>query len=213
MSFDELQKAWQQQDAAGQVTIESDALLRLVRRNHKTMEGILFRRDFIEVAIALILIPVWIWLGEKGGLLWTWYLVIPGLLWIAGFFIVDRRNQGKKRPQPGDSLRESVEQSLAQIRHQIYLLKNILWWYLMPVALPLAIFTLHKSWLDYEIWGMANELIFFGLVFWGIYELNQWAVKKNLKPQAEELRDLLESLNRSDSEVESSVESESSDKS
>tara|TARA_R110002096_G_scaffold189193_11_gene369582 strand:- start:1321 stop:1971 length:651 start_codon:yes stop_codon:yes gene_type:complete len=201
MKFDELQKAWQQQDVVGQVKIEGGALLKLIRRNHRTLEGLLFRRDFIEVTVALLLVPVWIWMGTSMDLIWTWYLVIPGLLWIAGFFVVDRLAQRKKRPQPGDPLRDSVKQSLSQIEHQIYLLKNILWWYLLPVAVPLVIFTIHQSWLNHQTWGMANQLIFFGLVFWGVYEMNQWAVRKKLKPEHAELLDILESLDRSELEV------------
>ncbi len=199
MNFDKLQKECQQQDSTGQVKIDSDALVKLVRRNQKTMETTIFWRDFREVGIALMLVPVWIWMGQSDDLPWTWYLVVPALLWIAGFLIVDRRAQQRKQPQPGDSLRESVEHSLAQITHQIRLLKTVFRWYLLPIALPLVVFQLHGGLLAS---GLVARLIFFVLICWGVYELNQWAVRKDLEPRRDELQNFLESLDRSDSEAE-----------
>ncbi|MEM0968963.1 MAG: hypothetical protein AAGJ31_06415 [Verrucomicrobiota bacterium] len=194
MSFERMKEVWQQQATPGEVTIGGNALLNLVRRNHRNMESLLLRRDFIEVTVALLLVPIWIWMGTSLDLLWTWYLVIPGVLWVAGFLIVDRLKQRGNRPQPGDPLRDSIEQSLAQIRHQINLLRNVFWWYLFPIALPLIIYTAHDGWLDRDGWGTANGLIFYGLVVWGVYELNQWTVRKKLEPEREELQDLLASL-------------------
>lgn len=199
--FDELQEAWQRQGSTSHVKIESEALLKLVRRGHKEMEGILLRRDFMEVVIALLMIPVWIWLGETRDLPWSWYLVIPGLLWIAGFLIIDRRTNSQERPEPGDSLRESVVHSMAQLNHQISLLTNILWWYILPVAGPLAIYAIHDGYLSRAYWGIGSALTFFGLVFWFIYELNQRAVRKTLEPQRDELQEFLDALDSTESET------------
>lgn len=194
MNFDELQDTWQKQNASGQVEIKEDALLSLIRRNHHTLEGTLSRRDTIEIIVALLLIPVWIWLGFTKALPWTWYLVIPGLIWIAGFLFRDRMQQRNRKPHPGNSLCESVDLSLAQVSHQIHLLKTILRWYLLPVALPLFVFVIHFHWLDRSFWGGAHHLIVNGLIFWGLYELNQWTVRKELEPRLKELREFSDSL-------------------
>lgn len=194
MEFEELQRLWQRQEEPSRVSIEKDVLLKLVKRDHETLEATLLRRDLLEIVIALVLVPTWIWLGLTKDMVWTWYFVIPGMLWIAGFLSVDRWKQRKKTFSPGTPLRDSVEEALTQVEHHISLLRNIAWWYLLPIALPLLIFHLHNGWADRQPWNAASQVIFVILVMWGIYELNQYAVRKNLKPRHDELREFLDSL-------------------
>lgn len=196
MNFDKLQKEWREQDSQSQVAVDHEALLKLVQRNQRSFEGTIFRRDFLEIAIALVMAPLWIWMGVRGDLPWTWYLMIPGILWVAGYLFFDRRAQKRKKPQPGASLRASAEDAMSQVYHQIQLLKNVFWWYLFPVSLPMLIFFVHVGWLAQDGWGLANKIIFVGLVYWGIYEWNQHAVRKDLIPRTEELHEFLDSLDQ-----------------
>lgn len=194
MEFEELQKLWQQQERSSRVSVDREILLKLVRREQDSLRETLVRRDFLEIAIAIVMVPVWIWLGESRDMVWTWYLVIPGMLWIAGVLLTDRLRHRREKIHPGTPLKESVEHALAEVEHQIQLLRNIAWWYLLPIMLPLAIFHLHHSWAYREPWSGASQLIFLALIVWGIYELNQHAVRKNLTPRREELRGFLASL-------------------
>ncbi len=204
MNFDELQKEWNEQDSQSQVSVDHVALLKLVQRNQRSFEGVIFRRDSLEIAVALAMVPYWIWSGIKGDLLWTWYLMIPGVLWVAGYLFFDRRSQKRNQPQLGTSLRVSSERAASQVRHQIKLLKNVFWWYLFPIALPIIIYFAHRALLDRDGWVFANQTLFVGLLYWGVYELNQRAVRKNLVPQAEELEGFLNSLEQSSAEEEAS---------
>ncbi len=201
MEFEELQQIWQRQENSSRVSIEKDILLKLVRRDHEALAATLLRRDFLEIAIALILVPIWIWLGQSNGLVWTWYLVIPGMLWIAGFLSMDRWKQGKKKINPGTTLRDSVQHALAQVEHQISLLRNVAWWYLLPITIPLLVFHIHNGWVYREPWDAASQTILVVLVMWGLYELNQYAVQKNLKPRRDELREFLDSLDDGDTPI------------
>lgn len=200
MSFDEYQKAWQQQGATGQVTMGREALLKLVRSNHQGMKKMFFGHYSLMVVFGLIYVPLWIWMGVSGDLPWTWYLEIPAFLWVVGFLVANRRVRWQEEPQPGDSVRTSVEHSLAQVTQQIRLQKNVLWWYILPPAVPMAIFFVHCGLLSGEPWGMVFNLILGTLVFWGAYELIQRGVRKNLEPRRKELQEFLESLDRSEPE-------------
>src|SRR5215470_10040166 len=129
---DDLKKAWQSEAAQQRLILDAGLVLNEVRRNERHFAAKIFRRDVREVGVALLLVPVWIYLGVKNSAPWSWYLVVPTLLWVAGFMIVDRAHQHRHQPRPGDTLCSNVENSLAQVEHQIWLLRNISWWYLLP---------------------------------------------------------------------------------
>src|SRR5688572_17693272 len=107
MDPDPLQEAWQSQP---EPVIDADRLVR-------------------EVGISLLLLPVWIAMGVGIGLPWTWYLVMPGIVWIGAFMTVDRIILGRRKALPGESLVRGVRSSLAEVEHQIWLLRNVHWWY------------------------------------------------------------------------------------
>src|SRR5678815_3409429 len=147
---DELKSAWQSQIAPQRLTLDAGLVLNEVRRNEQQFAAMIWCRDLREVCVALVMVPVWIYMGIKMSSLWTWYLTIPTLLWIAGFMIVDRKRQRRRQPAPGDTLRSTVESSLAQVEHQIWLLRNIFWWYLLP---PFSAMTV---WLAHIVWRSRN---------------------------------------------------------
>ncbi len=200
---DELKNAWQSQNAPQRLTLDAGLLLNEVRRNERQFAAMIYCRDLREVGTALIMVPVWIIMGIKLSSLWTWYLTIPTLLWIAGFMLVDRKRQRARQPAPGDDLRNSVERSLAQVEHQIWLLRNIFWWHLLPPGVAVMIWLGHLSWsigrhgIVGAIAGFGVFAVFFGAVGWFIYWLNQYAVRKQLEPRQRELQALLRSLDES----------------
>ena len=54
----------------------------------------------------------------------------------------------KRKPsEPGDPLLESVKESLTQVEHQIWLLRNVFWWYLLPFTISILAFFAHVTWL------------------------------------------------------------------
>jgi hypothetical protein len=197
---DELKQAWQSQPARPRLTLDTALVLNEVRRNEKQFDAMILCRDLREVVTALIMVPVWIVIGVKLSSLWTWYLTIPTLLWIAAFMLVDRRRQRRRQPVPGDDLRSSVERSLAQVEHQIWLLRNVFWWYLLPPGVAVMIWLAHLEWslsrhnIVGAIAAFGAFASFFVLVGWFVYWLNQFAVRKQLEPRRKELRELLGSL-------------------
>ena len=200
MNPDDLKQAWRAQTSQTRLTIDADLLLKEVRRNQKAFTAMLFWRDVREVGVCLLMVPVWFYLGAKYSLPWTWYLMVPALLWVAGFMLADRLRHEPHPPEPGEPLSQRVESSLAQVEHQIWLLRNVLWWYLLPPGLAILAFFGQCAWEARDCGGWLAALVMAGmvavevLVFAGVYWLNQRAVRSELEPRRQELQALLASL-------------------
>ena len=153
MTFNELQKNYWQKDAAvAKLTIDSDMLIREVKRNKDAFESTIFWRDFREVAVGLIMAGVFLYCTFKSkDNMWvagSFVVIAVSMLYVVAFFIVDRRLQRKKDARHTDPLLACIESSLTQVNHQIWLLKNVFWWYLLPPAVGLAMFFTVTTW-DY----------------------------------------------------------------
>ena len=198
MNFEELQKAWQSQDPGAKVTINADVLLKEVRRNQQHFRAMIFWRDVREVGAAFLLTLFFLYLGMRyhDG---TDYLLALAGFGVGTFMVVDRLLQRRKQPASNDSLKTCIESSLLQVKHQIWLLKNVFWWYLLPFAAALGISLGCLTWHAQNsgspaviAWVICALVI--ALVYWGIYWLNQFVVKKSLGPRRQELETLLTSL-------------------
>jgi hypothetical protein len=199
MNPDDLKEAWQKQSTQARMAIDAERLMKQVQRNQQRFNAMIFWRDVREVGVALLMVPLWIYLGYQFALPWTWYLMVPAVVWVAGFMLVDRVRHKRRPPEPGAPLREHVEHSRAQVEHQTWLLRHIFWWYLLPLALASLAFFGHAAWQDgaggwLSALSLAIVVIVEGLVFAGIYWLNQLAVRCTLAPRRQELEALLVSL-------------------
>jgi hypothetical protein len=198
MNPDDFKQAWQTQSQT-RLTIDAELLLKEVQRNQRSFTAMIFWRDVREVGTALLMVPLWFYLGVKLSLPWTWYLTVPVLVWIAGFMLADRMHHKRQPPEPGEPLRQRVESSLAQVEHQIWLLRNVLWWYLLPLTLSMLAFVGQVAW-QRRAGGWGAALVMAGvagvamIVFAGVYWLNQYAVRSGLEPRRQELETLLASL-------------------
>jgi hypothetical protein len=199
MNPDNFKQAWQSQSSLTRLTIDADLLLKEVRRNQRYFAAIIFCRDVREVGISLLMAPLWLYLGAKFSLPWTWYLTAPALVWIAGFMLAHRLRHKRQPPEPSESLRQRVEISLAQVEHQIWLLRNVRWWCLLPVGLPMLAFLGQVGW-EGRSGGWLTALVVAGMVIVviivlaGVYRLNQYAVRSELEPRRQELEALLMGL-------------------
>ncbi len=198
MNFETLQQAWQSQDAGAKITFNADLLLQEIRRNQQHFQAKIFWRDVREVGVAFLLTLYFSYHGLRHND-WTDYLVGFACLGVGTFMVADRLRQRRKMPVANDPLKACAESSLLQVKHQIWLLKNILWWYLLPLAVALAIGFSYSTW-HAQPSGAAAMLswmicmLVLALVYWWIYRLNQFAVRKSLEPRRQELETLLASL-------------------
>ena len=74
MTFDDLQKSWQSQQCSYKLTIDSDMLLKEVKRNKKSFTSAIFWRDVREIGCAVLLVPVFLYFGIKDSLWPTYWL-------------------------------------------------------------------------------------------------------------------------------------------
>lgn len=199
MNPDSLHETWKAQSSQSRLSIDADLLLQEVRRNQRHFAATIFWRDVREVGVACLMVPLWFFMGSKLAMPWTWYLMVPALVWIAGFMLVDRKRHRRELPEPGESLRQCVECSLREVDHQIWLIGNVFWWYILPPALcMLASFaqvtwnTRSEGWLTVLVMTFVVSAAAVNLV--GIYLVNQNAIRTELVPRRQELETLLERL-------------------
>jgi hypothetical protein len=200
----------------GHARLSGDAefLLNEVQRNEQSLNAMTFWRDFREIGIALLLVPAWLYLGimfqPAWSPPWTWYLTVPVLVWIAGFMLVYRMRHKQKPNKPDELLLHCVERSVTEVEDQIWLLRNIFWWYLLPPGISIMAFFVHlnwtwrdrlvarllsKDWLDVlDALGHAVPFVAVIAVYYFIYWLNQYAVRTQLEPRRQELLTLLMSF-------------------
>jgi len=194
MTFDDLKNKWHKQEH-GKLIISEDILLKEVRRNKKSFELLIFWRDVREGGVSFLLAGFFGYQAIKMNV-WSLYITAISVLFVGIYLVADRMIQKKKICQREKNLNEYIQISLTQVEHQIWLLKNVFWWYLLPVLFGVAIFFAHVAWnlrssgrVFWEhIFRSAGILI---VVNWGVYKLNQYAAKKALEPRKDELEQLL----------------------
>ncbi|MBX3421690.1 MAG: hypothetical protein KF752_09050 [Pirellulaceae bacterium] len=199
MELDNYQRAWQAEAARTRVIVDVDALSGEVQRSQGSFHSVILWRDIREIVVSLLMLVVWMFLGSKLSLPWSWYLTMPALLWVVGFIVLDRRRHPQRLSEPGQPLLYYVRESLRQVEHQIWLLRNVFWWYLLPFTISIAAFFVHVSWQASRDWlsfvSIAGCMCGFLLaIYWWIYRLNQRAVRDQLEPRRRDLLRLMEYL-------------------
>jgi hypothetical protein len=200
MLLDDFQKTWQSQPEA-RVRVAPEVLLAELRRNQRNFKLTIFWRDFREVLAAAAMTVFFAYQGFDKG--WAWFSLVGGCLWVGGFILVDRYRRRGRAASFGDSLLGCVGASLEAVEHQIWLLRNVLWWYILPLAIGMAITLISMSlqpddmpWFRWIGVGVIGVILTATNVF--VYWLNQWAVRTELEPRRQELLAVRESLLKSE---------------
>jgi hypothetical protein len=190
MNASELEHLWQRQQGIepspeniAQIAGSLSALDRKFRRQ-------IWWRDLREIAAVLILA---VWFGLSGQT-WLRWLAVASILFVAAWIIRSRIVVRPDREIP--SVIERLQQMIRETEMQINLLRSVLWWYLLPCAVALFVMMLDSPPRNFR---SSQRLISVGpliLLFLAIYWLNQWAVRKKLMPQRENLRHLLAELSQ-----------------
>ncbi len=209
MSLNKYEQAWKAEASHTQVTFDAARLAQEVQHSHEAFRSLIFWRDVREIGTSLVLIPVWLTMGVGMSLPWSWYLTVPALLWIAGFMFVDRRRHPQGPGDPGEPLLFYVQESAAQVEHQIWLLRNVFWWYLLPLSISLMAFLCHVAWNSTASWWGALLVatgfgVFLWLLYGWIYRLSQRAVREQLVPRRDKLQKLIANLKSDNSSNEAS---------
>ena len=101
--------------------------------------------------------------------------------------------------QYNDSAMSFIECSLSRINHRIWLLKNILWWWVLPVSaggiLIVAQIIMLVGWQESTLYwklgtGVGVGSLTLAVVYWG----NLWTARKYWQPRKAELEAIADSL-------------------
>ena len=178
MNLEELQKSWQSQEGQPRLTIEPDMLLKEIQRNKRNFESTVFWRDVKEVGIAFLMTAFFLYVGIRYN---AWPLIVLAILvfYVGVFLLVDRILQRRKKPTLTGPLLECIEGSLNQVNHQIWLLKNVLWWYLLPPGVGIGIFIICCAWdtiWNIVIWNIGGKefVPILGFLFGYVYQYGSW---------------------------------------
>ncbi|MEZ6127569.1 MAG: serine hydrolase [Planctomycetaceae bacterium] len=206
MEFEEYRQAWKSNADRTEVTIDTELLANAVRESHCGFQSTINWRDVREVGISILLLIYWVYKGWTSTMPWTWWLTVPALIWVAGYILLDRKRHPQRTSEPGEPLSFYAREALTQVEHQIWLLRNVFWWYLLPFTISLMSFFLQVSWeAASDWWDFSLDAAYWSLyvlvIYGGVYWLNQYAVRTQLEPRRQDLLKLVAGL-----EYESNVE-------
>jgi hypothetical protein len=197
METGDLKAAWQSQLSGRRLVLDEAVILRQVVRGQDEFRGMIFWRDVREVGVALFMTGFFVYHYCQSPDIHAWPLLLlaASMAWIAGFLLVTRIRHGRRYPPREDSVKACAESTLAETNRQIWLLKNVLWWYILPPIAAgefgfvyFAIVVFEDPW---TFWKLQPFTLGIAL---GVYLLNRWAVRAYLEPRRQETESLLKNL-------------------
>lgn len=204
MDIEQIQNIFQAQDERVVLAGDAESAMEIVRKKREDFSEMILTRDSSEIGTALCLIAIYwiffrsIYTSPIPLCLATGFILLPCV-----FLVVDRIWQRRGKRKRNGCVSDELNEYLRQVNHQIWLLRNVIWWYLMPLAISsLAViagiaiqFTAVWDWIQ-----LTTLAIMVCGICWGayvnvkVYRLNQEAVEKQLLPHKEELEALLRDL-------------------
>jgi protein-S-isoprenylcysteine O-methyltransferase Ste14 len=200
MNLDEVKNMWQQRN--GELAGDRvDELAARVLAQMSTFSSKILRRDWIETAAAALVVLVFAFFLQVDGFPWISKLgmvvSIVGCLEVVAVLHWTRRRGG--RPRYDLPLAEFCAAEVDRVDRQIWLLRNVSWWYTIPLLLGACIVVLGvllavpELPLYVSVPWFAVFLAVIVFCGWIIHSINQRAVRQTL-PLREELAAIAASL-------------------
>ena len=191
MNEDELKQLWQQQPLRSPA-VSTAQLVSAMQKQTSQLRGVLLMRDVRELLACVIvgvIFGVYFFTNRAPVARLGALVTVAGSIFIAWKILHARRATPAAKPDA--TVVESLRAELRSVRIQSQLLRSVLWWYLLPLAVGTLVF----------VWGITpGDLVFkvaFTLVTLAldvfIYRLNQRARSRQLLPVEDQLQSLLHS--------------------
>lgn len=211
MQFEDMKTFWDEQNSELLFAIDKTALQKQIEGDTRKTYRRIFIRDTTEVGACFLLAGIYgykaISVLLESGSHWietSRYIISIALaLFVASTFIIGRRRQTKKEAQFDNTILGELNRMLSQTGYQVWLLKSVFWWYLLPLGTA-ALLTIQLQFdiINFVIsskepieatpfWGYA---IMIGIMYSLIYWLNQRAIRKQLLPQQKAYESLKQKL-------------------
>jgi hypothetical protein len=199
MSFDELQLAWQQQRTAEPAPRVSAETLQEVRAKSRAFARLIFWRDVREVLASFLVAGVFGHIGwqahREGAVAWPAGTAAALALGVGLYFLADRLVMRRRTGPRGGDVRTELGRAIAAVEHQIWLLRNVVWWYIAPLALSTILLGVQITFFgpaDAPLWSKIMVwVLILGTTGWvdrWIWQLNQTAVRNDLEPRLQKLQ-------------------------
>ncbi len=205
---DPLKRAWQSQFSDRRLALNEDLILQQLRRHHHDFRLALYGADLVMVVIGCVLLGITgygLYLSSQWAAWAAWGMLLM-LVPIGGFtlwIIMDRLRHLHRHPWRDTSIKACAESMLAEINHRIWLCRNVVWWFILPVIfIADAGFRCYVAWKTSALAGSASDAVgpvasvLLDTVIAGviIYCVFRWLVTKGFQPRKRELERLLQSL-------------------
>ena len=199
MAPDKLQQAWQAHLSETRVTVDADLLLKQVESEQRSFSHQTFWGDLASITTCLMLLGYWFWQGRTLASPWTFYLMVPVLIWHIVFTVMYRLYSRQQFDQSGTPLVSAVEASLSQLDAETWFYRNFFWWELLPMGIAMGAFLIHVELLKHhDHWTEALDALgTFAVVagtFAFVYYQVRYSVRTRYEPKRDALLKLLHSL-------------------
>lgn len=197
MKLDDLKLNWQQQVNTPATTENLTEVIAMLEKETTKIDKEIRRRDMLEITIAILLIPFWLWgLYNSVSSLQTVGLC---LAISTSIYIPYKLVSAKKvAPVKNNNVKTFLETERLKVQQQKQLLESIVWWYIAPITVSIVLITLGSRVNDAGI-PQINEQLgyyygFLTLLIVGIYLLNKQAAKKKFEPLLKNIEQRLAEL-------------------
>lgn len=197
MELDQLKQIWEDPKNGENMSYTQSELLRLTKTKMSSLEHNIIQRDRYEIIACLILIISFGYIAftAKSGWIQSGSLIMI----VSGFFIWYKLKSIQNRltgngPSPDLPMSEYLKLELQLMIRQKSLLKNIMWWYILPIGSGLSLIIV-----GIDI-GPVVKLVYAGIVMvLGIFvwALNQKAVKDTFDPLICEIKEAIRFVDKS----------------
>ena len=198
--LEELGRLWREQEVEPHAFDAKEVLMQVKQQARKFDRTIRWRdvREAIAGAFVLTFAGWSSWSAEgwlpKAGFL---ALAVCGTYTVARALRARRQHPQVREDQP---LVDRLQAEVRKVEAQAELLRTVRSWYILPIAIGTTVWRATLVNPTGGLIGLLSEMglvlvagaAIFSLVGWGVWKLNQHALRSDLQPRLSELRDMLE---------------------
>jgi len=197
MNIDRLQELWKSQSANLPPLPEDAALLAKIKADSTEFDLMIRRRDRRELMAGLKYAGFFAVLAaaQRGDRLAWVFAAAAGCMAAVMFFLLGEKALARvTRRSRQESLMDELGAARAEVGRQIWLLRNVAWWYVLPAQVAWWLFALGVlgsfPW-TLPLWAVSTAMTLWTWYLWtgarSVWRLNQQAVADSLEPRRKEL--------------------------
>ncbi|MCJ8318616.1 MAG: hypothetical protein MJK12_03225 [Colwellia sp.] len=197
MQLDDLKQGWREAVVSHASTDDLTEVIANLEKQTTKIDKEIKRRDLLEISIAVLLIPFWIYgLTNTVGIMQTMGLITAIISCI--YIPYKLLNARKVSAVKSSSIKDFLIREKQKVEQQKQLLESIVWWYLAPLTLSIILITLGSTATETSMFTINDYLqkyyFFLALLVVGVYFLNKRAAKKKFTPLLENIEQRLAEL-------------------